>query len=210
MKTKLVLPCIRHFMRKRVVLLDDEVHLTGKISQVFLHPTKGRVLGFAVHVAGQPIPMLIAFKYLLCTQAAPVADQVAALTDAFSIVEEFGIGATTYQDLLGARVLTEDGRHCGQIEEIYFGEEGLQTIYQVRKTGWRGLFRKFYFIHGNDGHFYSYCHRRLIFACGATRFKSLAAAVEGWLSAPLISDGAETLPAPPPQSNNTHKMGAAA
>lgn len=179
METPSALSCVRNLLRKRMILINEQTHSLGVLSQVFLDPANGVLLGFAIRLEGKSKPLLVAINYLLFTENASMHNQIAALTDAFSVVEEFEEGATTYQDFLGADIVTEGGKLCGQIKEVFFDEECLRTVYQVKASGWRGLFGKPFFIRGGDGDFYSYRRRRLILSFAATRFKSLAAAGEG-------------------------------
>lgn len=166
---------VRHLLRKKIILTDGVMQQSGFISQIFLHPSKGKLLGFELRLEGKAIPMLIAINYLLFNATPSGHDQVAGLTDSFTLVEAFEDGATTYQEFLDTEVITDDGNRCGRIKEVYFGQEGLQTVYQVRASGWRGLFRQSYFINGSKSHYYSYKHRRLVLLVETPRFSSLTA-----------------------------------
>ena len=178
MNIKLNLKPASRLMQSEIVLIDNDRHEAGVITQVFLHPFNGGLLGFALQLENHSSPLLITVRYFLFTDPPFENEQAAVLTDSFTGVEEFGDGATTYQDILGAEIITDGGQFCGQVEEVYFDEERLQTVYQVKKSGLRGWFSRTFFVVGSDCNFYSHRHRRLRLSPDAQRFKSLAAAAE--------------------------------
>lgn len=177
----------RHLIAREIVLIEDAVHTLEVITQVYLRPSQGDLVGFALHAANKSVSKLIAIRYLLFTETPFANEQATALTDSFGEVEEFEEGVTTYQDFLGADVVTEAGKLCGRIEEVYFEEESMQTIYKVKRPGLKGVFgRKFYLV-GKDCAFYSHRYRRLIPSAEAVQYNSLLIAAKqlGLLKSPL-------------------------
>ena len=165
-------------MQREIVLIKDAIHTIGVITQVYLRPSQGALSGFALQVKNTSDAKLIAIHYLLFTETPFEDEPGAALTDSFLEIEGFDEGVTTYQDFLGADIVTQAGKFCGQIQEVYFEEESLQTVYQVKRPGlWGHLGRRF-FILGSEGDFYSHRYRRLIFSAEAPHYASLQLAAE--------------------------------
>lgn len=175
MTTKPTFINARHLLRKKVILINDIKRQIGVISQIYLNPSKGKLLGFELRLEGKSIPLLVAINYFLFNATQSGDDKFAGLTDSFTLVEGFEDGATTCQAFLETEVVSENGDFCGRIKDVYFGEECLQTVYQVGASGWRGLFRQSYFINGSKSHFYSAKHRRLVLLVTPPRFSSLTA-----------------------------------
>lgn len=178
MKPNPMLKNMRHLLQQKIILMDETTRQVGEVSQFYLHPTKGILLGVAIRLETDPTPLLVALRYLLCSDLQPETEQVAVLTDSFSMVEEFEAGVTTYQDFLGAEIVTDEGRLCGRIKEVYFREDNLQTIYQVKRPGLFGFLRPSYFVLGSEGDYYSHRRRRLILPHGMPQFDSLAGMAE--------------------------------
>lgn len=178
---------VRHLLRKKVILADGVMRQSGFISQIFLHPSKGKLRGFELRLEGKAVPLLVAINYLLFNATPAGNEQIAGLTDSFTLVEAFEDGATTYQEFLDTEIITDDGNRCGRVKEVYFGREGLQTVYQIMAAGWRGLFRKSYFIKGSKNNYYSYRHRRLVLPVETPRFSSLTAVQEYLQLSPAIT-----------------------
>lgn len=178
---------VRHLLRKKIILADRGMRQSGFISQIFLHPSKGKLLGFELRLEGKAMPLLVAINYLLFNATPSGNDQIAGLTDSFTLVEAFEDCATTYQAFLETEVVADNGAFCGRIKNVYFGEEGLQTVYEVKASGWRGLFRQSYFINGSKNHYYSYKYRRLVLLVETPRFSSLTAVQEYLQLSPTIT-----------------------
>jgi hypothetical protein len=196
------LKSVRQLLLRKVVLTQAATPRPGLISQVFLHPSEGTLLGLEIQIENEAVPLLIALKYLLFINSPSGKEPLAALADSFVFVDEFQDGATTYQDFLNADIVTGEGKLCGQVQDVYFDEESLRTVYEVRMPGLRGLFRKEYFIVGSNSDFYSHKHRRLILPSATPRFDSLTAvAARLQLAAPVTSLAA------PASANNFSKTG---
>lgn len=147
-------------------------------------------MGFELRTETCAAPLRVAIDYLLLNPASSGEEQIVGLSDSFSFVEAFVSGATSYQEFGDTEVVTEAGDFCGRIKEVYFEEEGLQTIYQIKVTGWRGIFRKSYFIKGNRSNYYSPQYHRLVLPVETPHFSSLTAVAEYLqLSPPLALSG---------------------
>ncbi len=179
MEMKPILKNVRQLLQRKIILVDAIPRTLGVISQVFLHPPKGKLLGTAIRMKNETTPLLVALNYLLFPDLQTENEQVTVFSDSFSVVEEFETGVTTYQDFLGAEIVTDKGKLCGRIKEVYFREDNLQTVYEVKRPGLQGFIHLSYFIVGGTSDYYSHRHRRLILPVGTPRFKSLGAAIEG-------------------------------
>lgn len=171
MKHNPTLKNMRHLLQRKIILINEMTAQSGVVSQVYLHPTKGTLLGLAVCLETARTPLFVVVRYLLCSELQPETTQSAVLTDSYSVVEEFDEGVTTYQDFLGAEVVTEEGMLCGQVKEVYFREDNLQTVYQVKRPGLQGIVRPSSFVQGREGKYYSYRQRRLVVSPDLPHFK---------------------------------------
>ncbi|MBS1808342.1 MAG: hypothetical protein JST84_09135 [Acidobacteria bacterium] len=179
MHTHLASQKLGNILQKRVFFSDGLEQQQGTIEEAYLHPTRGELLGFIIKPENKTAPLLLAINQLLLLKPVNTESQLAALSHIISLVEELGDGVMPYQEFLTAEVITEDGQYCGCIAEVYFCQEGLRTIYQLKTPGLRGLFSKPQFVEGSHSDFYSRRYHRLILAAGAPRFASLTEAVEG-------------------------------
>lgn len=105
MNTTPTLLNVRHLLRKKIILIGGVIRQPGEITQIFLHPAKGKLLGFELRIEDQATPLLVAIDYLLLSPIPSGPEQVAGLSDSFSLVDEFENGATTYQEFLETEVL---------------------------------------------------------------------------------------------------------
>ena len=82
------------------------------------------------------------------------------------------VGAQACKDLIGSDVVTEDGNLLGRIIEVYLSLDGHAAIYEVGRTGIRGILNRTSFISGDVAPFYS-CHgRRMILPADTEKNRS--------------------------------------
>jgi sporulation protein YlmC with PRC-barrel domain len=187
MSQKANLKNARHLLQQEIVLIEDEAHTIGTVTDIFLHPARGTLGGVTLRLADSTTPVQVAVQYLLFMEMPFANERAAALTNAFTRVADFGAEAIPMQDFLGAEIVTDEGQFGGQVQEVYFDEESLQTIYHIKRPGWRGFLGGKYFIAGSDGDFYSKRYQRLILPSATPHFKSLSAAADRLLSASNVS-----------------------
>lgn len=177
----------RHLLQREITLIEDAAHTIGTVINVFLHPACGTLGGVTLRLPDSITPVQIAFQYLLFMETPFAKERAAALTNAFTRVADFGVDAISIHDFLGAEIVTDEGQFGGQVHEVYFDEESLQTIYQIKRPGWRGFLGGKYFIAGSDGDFYSKRYQRLILPSAIPHFESLSAAADRLLPTSNVS-----------------------
>jgi uncharacterized protein YrrD len=122
----------------------------GRVSDAIFHPIKGRLLGLIVQTLRSEAWELSTAHFVI------TADEVLADEATLSEGREI-VGARACKELTGSDVVTEDGKLLGRIIEVYLALDTHAAIYEVGRTGIRGILKRTFFISGDVPSFYS-CH----------------------------------------------------
>jgi sporulation protein YlmC with PRC-barrel domain len=132
----------------------------GEVVDVIVHPTEGRLIGFALHTR------FSVASFLLC-ESCEMNDGVLladgdALHDARAWVALGGVAAA--RGLCGTSIVTDSGELLGRIEEVCVLLDSKRTRLEVARAGWRRLIFPGFTLAGDAPRAHSTAGRRLIVA----------------------------------------------
>lgn len=114
----------------------------GEVVDLILEPIEGRVLGIAVHTSDKE-------KRSLEVERIHVGDDAVMTTDpnpaALSFSGSFE-GGVLSSEIIGAKLVTEDGKLVGAIKELYLSRENMQLIYRVAESNLQQVFGGGFYI----------------------------------------------------------------
>lgn len=132
----------------------------GEVADTIVHPTEGRLLGFALHTRFSEA------SFLPC-EACEMKDGVLLadrdrLRDARAWTAQGGVAAR--RGLCGTSVVTDGGELLGRVEEVCVLLESKRTQLEVARAGWRRFISPGFTLAGDAPRTHSSAGRRLIVA----------------------------------------------
>lgn len=146
-------------LKGKAVLASDTAEKLGDIEDVIIHPLDGRVLGVILNAVDDG-PRLLAARDFLIGKDAVMAVSSAAVYSAESR-EPFAEGVNA-SELVGASVVTEDGKLLGQISEVYVSVFRPVIAYRIAGSTLQRFFGGGFFLPGNAPRAYAPDGRRVI------------------------------------------------
>jgi uncharacterized protein YrrD len=130
------------------VLTSETARLQGQVSEIIVHPIAGSLLALLVKlpdgreqaVAGTACDFFGAAGAVLISQH--------ALTESQRLAPLCAEGVAVNGTLLGASVVTEEGKLLGRVSEVYLHEEHLQVSYRITKSKFQRLWGGGFFLAG--------------------------------------------------------------
>lgn len=138
----------------------------GIVTDVIVHPTEGRLLGFVLRGRAGSARRIAANRLSIGEQL--VTSPESAFTD--DDAGHLAHGAAARGELLGAGVVTDEGQLLGRVAEVHVSASGGGIFYTVAPSGFPGFFAAPFRLPGDLPHAYSASGKRL--------FVSVAAAEE--------------------------------
>ena len=181
---------VLHELTGMLVVVPDTSERLGRVADLILHPIQGRVLGLTVRTSEGKERALVADDFFIFSEVGAVLAAEGALSDLEDLSSTLSGSVRASSELVGTRVVTEEGKLLGYVSGVHLLEKRLQVVYHVTASNWQRLFNGGFFIAGDLPHAYSRDGARLIVPADTKdhyAFPSLAAAI-----APRIGEMAPT------------------
>lgn len=149
-------------LRGMLVLVPDTGEKLGEISDAIVHPTRGEMLGIALHTSSGEGRLLATDDFFIVSNKGVVIAAEDARSDLESLSRVLTGGVNACGQILGINVVTEKGKLLGRICEVYISVESAQVFYRVAASTWQRLFGGGFFMAGDVPHAYSLDGLRLI------------------------------------------------
>jgi uncharacterized protein YrrD len=131
------------------VIAPDWAQRLGQVSDAVIHPTEGRLLGLVLQSPRGKERLLSAKNFFIFGAVSAVLTEVRSPPEAKSLKEVSSDGVRVCRDLIGAKVITGDGKLLGGVSDVYLLEEQLWAFYYITKTKLQEFFGSGFFIAGN-------------------------------------------------------------
>jgi sporulation protein YlmC with PRC-barrel domain len=128
------------------VVLPETCETVGRISDVTIHPTEGRVLGLILQSSEGMTYAIAADDFFIFNQNKTVVVLESALTDEPDVWERMASGISVCRKAIGASIVTENGEFIGYVSDVIIGEEPLRVVYQVFESYWQKYFGRGFYI----------------------------------------------------------------
>lgn len=129
------------------VLATDTGAKLGEMRDAIIHPVEGRVLGgVALTTEGDDLRLRVT-DFVIGQDAVMTSQKSYRYAGDYSGEMEGGIRAIG--DMIGSKVVTEDGKLLGRVSEVYIGGEQPQVIYRVTESTLQKFFGGGFYIAGN-------------------------------------------------------------
>ncbi len=146
-------------LKGRAVLKSDTGEKLGEVEDLILHPTNGHVLGVGLRTIEGASVALAAGDCIIGPDAVMVAAGTLRPTTDTGDVLAGGVNSGT---LIGANVVTKDGKLLGRVSEVHVSEKFQIAIYRVAESTLQRFFGGGFFLAGNMPLAYSLDGKRLI------------------------------------------------
>ncbi|MGH9831423.1 MAG: PRC-barrel domain-containing protein [Blastocatellia bacterium] len=151
------------------VLASDTGAKLGEARDVIIHPTEGRLLGVVVRAAEGGERSLSASSFIIGQDAVMVTTTAFRRADERS--NELAGGVRAIEDLIGSKVVTEDGTLLGRVSEAHIGVDQpsvagvagvARVVYRVAESTLQKFFGGGFFLPGAAARSYSPEEKRMI------------------------------------------------
>lgn len=149
---------VSHLMNL-AVLSSTSKKLIGKVADLIIAPVEGVAVGIKINMNAGSECALLCRNFILEVDKVFVCDEFAD-PENLPILPTGVIKASS--ELVGASIVTEEGKLIGHVRDIFLEPETLNLLYKVSVPGWRGIFRNKYFLAGDFPYSYSRFRNRLI------------------------------------------------
>lgn len=146
-------------LKGRAVLKSDTGEKLGEVEDLIIHPTNGHVLGIALRSMKGASVVLGVGDCIIGPDAVMVAVGALRPTTDTGDALAGGINSGT---LIGANVVTEEGKLLGRVSEVHVSEKFQIAIYRVAESTLQRFFGGGFFLAGNLPLAYSLDGKRLI------------------------------------------------
>jgi sporulation protein YlmC with PRC-barrel domain len=146
-------------LKGRAVLKSDTGEKLGEVEDLIIHPTNGHVLGISLRSMEGASIALAAGDCIIGPDAVMVAAGALRPTTDTGDALAGGVDSGT---IVGATVVTEDGKLLGRVSEVHVSEKFQIAIYRVAESTLQRFFGGGFFLAGNLPLAYSLDGARLI------------------------------------------------
>jgi uncharacterized protein YrrD len=136
----------------------------GEIVDALVAPTRGEVIGLAVLTREGKERVLLRGDYFLGVNLVMASEK--ALCDPKRLDTVMQGRARAHKDLVGTKVVTEDGKLLGHVSDVRLSEGWTKIVYRVSVSGGHIPFRGSFLLAGDVPHSYSRSGTRLIVPAG--------------------------------------------
>lgn len=145
----------------------------GEVTDAIVHPTEGRLLGLGVRTLEGNERVLLAVcphegdervlnEHDFRIGAESVITIENALCDPKDLDTSLAGGAYACSELVGAKVVTDEGRLLGSVSEVHLLVQDRKVLYRVTESKWKRPFGGGFLMAGNAPRSYSRAGMRLI------------------------------------------------
>lgn len=146
-------------LKGRAVVKSDTGEKLGQVEDVIINPAEGRVLGIALRSAEGPAVSLAAQDYIIGADAVMVRQGTLKPAAQAGDVHSVGVNSN---NIVGATVVTEDGKLLGRVSEVHISADHPIVIYRVVESTLQRFFGGGFFLMGDVPRAYSQEGARLI------------------------------------------------
>jgi sporulation protein YlmC with PRC-barrel domain len=129
-------------IRGKPVLASDTAEKLGEVADVLLHLGEGRVLGILIRRSSGELGVLETRDFIIGHDAIMASPGAASRTFEGSTAEQ-GMPA---QRLVGAAVVTDEGRALGRVSEVHISAERPVAAFKVAENPIQSIFHGGYFL----------------------------------------------------------------
>ena len=124
----------------------------GEVTDALIHATQGRMIGIALRTPEGEMRALATRDFFIGVDAV-----MAAIEARFETLgqSEALTGGVPAHELVGANIVTEDGKLLGRVSEVYISTEQHQAVYHVAESTLQRFFGGGFYIAGNVPRAYS-------------------------------------------------------
>ncbi len=143
----------------------------GRVRDWIMHATEGKVIGLILNTeAGEA-------RVIAWNDFEIHGNNIVVMSALSSSVEKHlsasAGGAKTIDELIGTRIVTEDGKLLGQIRQVFFNLTTRQVLYRLVESKWQRLTDGGGYLPGNLPHAYFRNGRRMIVAAQTELLRNL-------------------------------------
>lgn len=135
----------------------------GKILDALIDPARGEVIGVAVLTDAGKERVLFNGDYSLGVNTVMASED--ALRDPERLIEILQ-GRAFARELVGAKVVTDDGKLLGHISSVQLSEGWAKVVYRVTPSGGQSSLKSSFLLTGKAAHSYSRSGSRIIVPAG--------------------------------------------
>ncbi|MCG3159576.1 MAG: hypothetical protein JMDDDDMK_00570 [Acidobacteria bacterium] len=133
--------------RGMVLLAADTGEKLGEVRDALIQPTEGRVIGIVVRSQGADDLRLRTNDFFIGQDAVMTSRE--SFEHAGDHAREMAGGIRAVDEMVGANVVTEDGRLLGRISEVYIRTDQPRAVYRVAESTLQKFFGRGFFLPGN-------------------------------------------------------------
>lgn len=167
---------VDHDLKGMGVLEPKTAEQLGTVEDVIVHPTRGSVLGIIMRTAHGEERWFAASEFLVGMNAVMVATKARGETVREGTLPNGSVAVR--RELIGANVLTEEGKLLGQVREVYLSTARPQIAYRIAETTLQRLFGGGFFLSGDVPRAGSREGARMIVPANATEQDAFGSARE--------------------------------
>jgi sporulation protein YlmC with PRC-barrel domain len=130
-----------------VLLAADTGAKLGEVRDAIIQPTEGRVMGVVARTPGGAEIRLRASDFFIGQDAVMTSRESFERADEYA--GEMAGGVRAVDEMIGANVVTEDGRLLGRISDVYIRADQPRAVYRVAESTLQKFFGGGFFLPGN-------------------------------------------------------------
>jgi uncharacterized protein YrrD len=132
----------------------------GRVRDWIMHATEGKVIGFILSPESGEARVIAWNDFEIHGNSIVVFSAVSSNIEKH--LSSAAGGVKTIDELIGTRIVTEEGKLLGQIRHVYFNLTTRQVLYHLVESKWQRLTDGGGYLPGNLPHAYFRIGRRLI------------------------------------------------
>jgi uncharacterized protein YrrD len=174
---------LRQDLKGTVVLDAETACKRGYATDVVINPAQGTVLALIFQSPNGQERALAGEDFLIHDKAKAVIAFSDPFADDATLTRALKEGASADLELVGADVVTEDGKMLGRITDVFIQKEPMHVVYRVTTSLWQELFGGGVYLIGNTIRAYSRLGGRLIVPANTKKrlaYRSLADSISAW------------------------------
>ncbi|MGE0126477.1 MAG: PRC-barrel domain-containing protein [Blastocatellales bacterium] len=133
--------------RGMALLAADTGEKLGEARDAVIQPTEGRVMGVVARTPGGDELRLRVSDFFIGQDAVMTSRE--AFEHAGDYAREMAEGVRAVDEMVGANVVTEDGRVLGRISEVYIRADQPRIVYRVAESTLQKFFGRGFFLPGS-------------------------------------------------------------
>lgn len=141
------------------VFVMDTGETLGHVTDAIVDPVTGQLLGITLRTRKGTEPAIATSDFIIASDVIIAAE--GALCEREELLGERG-SPCACSELLGASVVTDQGKWVGRVIEIHITVKSPRTVYRVVESGFQAFWGRGFFMPGDAPRAYSRAGARLI------------------------------------------------